>query len=140
VAGKDRDGHGYILEDLSGRYQPADWARAAIAAYRRHQADRIVAETNQGGEMVEATVRMIDPSVSYFGVHASRGKIIRAEPVAALYEQGRVHHVGGFPQLEDQQCSFTADIDRAKIGSPDRLDALVWALTELLVTRELMPA
>jgi predicted phage terminase large subunit-like protein len=135
VAGKDRDGHGYVLEDLSGKYQPADWARTAIAAYRRCQADRIVAETNQGGEMVEATLRMIDPDVPYSGVHASRGKITRAEPVAALYEQGRVSHVGAFPQLEDQMCSFTADIDRAKAGSPDRVDALVWALTELLVER-----
>jgi predicted phage terminase large subunit-like protein len=136
VAGRDRDGRGYILEDLSGKYQPAEWARTAIAAYRRHQADRVVAEVNQGGDMVESTLRMIDPDVAYSGVHASRGKIIRAEPVAALYEQGRISHVGAFPQLEDQMCAFTADIDRGKAGSPDRVDALVWSLTELLVTRE----
>ena len=85
---------------------PAEWARAAIAAYRAHAADRIVAEVNNGGEMVEATLRMIDPDVPFRAVRASRGKIARAEPVAALYEQGRVHHVGAFPQLEDQMCAF----------------------------------
>ena len=133
VAGKDNNGHAYVIEDLSGKYQPADWAKTAINAYSRHSADRIVAETNNGGDMVENTLRMIDPNVPYSGVHASRGKIIRAEPVAALYEQGRVHHVGGFPELEDQMTSFVADIDRGKVGSPDRVDALVWALSELMV-------
>src|ERR1700731_126433 len=87
-----------------------------------------------GGDMVEATIRMVDPNVSYNKVHASRGKVIRAEPVAALYEQGRIHHVGAFPTLEDQQCAFTTDFDRRAAGfSPDRVDALVWALTDLLV-------
>jgi phage terminase large subunit-like protein len=135
VAGKDERGHGYVLEDLSGRYPPATWARTAIEAYRRHCADRIVAEVNNGGDMVENTLRTIDPNVPYTAVHASRGKITRAEPVAALYEQNKVHHIGGFPLLEDQMTSFTADIDRAKLGSPDRVDALVWALTELVVER-----
>src|ERR1700720_4061451 len=88
-------------------------ARTAIALYRQHKADRIVAEVNNGGDMVEATIRMVDPNVSYNKVHASRGKVIRAEPVAALYEQGRIHHVGAFPTLEDQQCAFTTDFDRA---------------------------
>jgi phage terminase large subunit-like protein len=120
---------------LSGRYDPAGWARAAINAYYRHSADRIVAEVNQGGEMVENTLRTIDRNLSYTAVRASRGKFTRAEPVAALYEQGRVHHVGAFPELEDQQTSFTADLDRAKFGSPDRVDALVWAFSELLTQR-----
>ena len=106
-------GHGYVLADASGRYAPAEWARAAIAAYRAHAADRIVAEVNNGGEMVEATLRMIDPNVPFRAVRAARGKTARAEPVAALYEQGRMHHVGAFPQLEDQMCAFaTADFDR----------------------------
>jgi phage terminase large subunit-like protein len=135
VAGMDDRRHGYVIEDLSGKYQPIDWARTAIEAYHRHAGDRIVAETNQGGDMVEATLRMIDPDVSYSGVHASRGKITRAEPVAALYEQSRIHHIGAFPQLEDQMTSFVADIDRGKMGSPDRVDALVWALSELMVER-----
>jgi phage terminase large subunit-like protein len=98
-----------------------------------------VAEVNNGGDMVEATIRMVDPNVSYAKVHASRGKVMRAEPVAALYEQHRIHHVGAFPTLEDQQCGFAADFDRASAGfSPDRVDALVWALTDLLV--EPMPS
>jgi predicted phage terminase large subunit-like protein len=134
VAGKNTDGHGYVLADLSGRYTPTEWARAAIAAYRAHSADRIVAEINNGGEMVEATIRIVDPTVSFAAVHASRGKVARAEPVAALYEQGRVHHLGALPRLEDQMCGFAHDFDRAVAGySPDRVDALVWALTELLV-------
>jgi predicted phage terminase large subunit-like protein len=134
VAGKDADGHGYVLADQSARYAPTEWARTAIALYRQHKADRIVAEVNNGGDMVEATIRMVDPNVSYNKVHASRGKVIRAEPVAALYEQGRIHHVGAFPTLEDQQCAFTTDFDRKAAGfSPDRVDALVWAMSDLLV-------
>ena len=134
VAGRDAGGRGYVLADVSGRYAPSEWARAAIAAYRAHRADRIVAEVNNGGEMVEATLRMIDPNVPYAAVRAARGKTARAEPVAALYEQGRVRHIGAFPQLEDQMCSFTSNFDRQVAGySPDRVDALVWALTELLV-------
>ena len=138
VAGADASGHAYVLADVSGRYAPAEWARAAITAYYTHAADRIVAEVNNGGEMVEATLRMIDPNVSFRAVRAARGKTARAEPVAALYEQGRVHHVGAFPQLEDQMCAFAASAQgsfdrRATGGSPDRVDALVWAITELLV-------
>ena len=98
------------------------------------RADRIVAEVNNGGDMVGATLRMIDPKAAFTAVRASRGKVVRAEPVAALYEQGRVHHIGTFPQLEDQMTNFTSDIDRAAAGdSPDRVDALVWAFSELLV-------
>jgi phage terminase large subunit-like protein len=134
AAGRDANGHGYVLADGSGRYAPAEWARVAIVAYGAHQADRIVAEINNGGDMVEATLRMIDPNVPFSAVRAARGKVARAEPVAALYEQGRIHHHGAFPQLEDQMCSFTSDFDRTAAGySPDRVDALVWAFTELLV-------
>ena len=135
VCGRDEKGHGYVLEDLSGRYDPAGWARTAISAYYRHNADRIVAEVNQGGEMVENTLKTVDSSVSYTAVRASRGKYTRAEPIAALYEQHRVHHVGGFAELEDQMTGFVADLDRSKFGSPDRVDALVWALTELLIQK-----
>jgi phage terminase large subunit-like protein len=134
VVGKDTQGHGYVLGDASGKHQPIEWAKIALAAYRGHHADRIVAERNNGGAMVEATIRMVDGNVPVTTVWASRGKVARAEPVSALYEQGRVHHIGTFPQLEDQMCAFTADFDRARAGySPDRLDALVWGLTELLV-------
>jgi predicted phage terminase large subunit-like protein len=134
VAGIGRDGHGYILDDLSGRYAPHEWAAKAIAAYHKHKADRIVAEINQGGAMVEATIRVVDSKVPFKGIHASRGKTTRAEPVAALYEQRKIHHTASFPELEDQLCSFTSDFDRARAGfSPDRLDSLVWALTELML-------
>lgn len=138
VAGRDSYGHAWVLADTSGRYQPIEWARTAISAYRAHRADRIVAEVNNGGDMVEATLRMIEPNVPFTAVRASRGKITRAEPIAALYEQGRVHHLGAFPKLEDQMCAFVADTRGSlKISStsssPDRVDALVWALTDLLV-------
>ena len=123
-----------MLEDASGRYAPLEWARAAIRAYRAHHADRIVAEVNNGGEMVETMLRMTDPNVPFTAVHAAHGKVARAEPVAALYEQGRVHHLGAFAALEDQMCAFSADFDRERAGySPDRVDALVWALTELFL-------
>ena len=134
VAGKDRNGHGYVLADRSGRYPPIEWARIAISLYGSHAADRIVAERNNGGDMVEATIRMVNPNVPVTTVWASRGKVVRAEPVAALYEQNKIHHVGTFATLEDQMCGFTSDFDRATAGySPDRVDALVWALTDLLV-------
>jgi phage terminase large subunit-like protein len=140
-----RNGHLYVLEDASKQMAPVSndpdapgWANVAIEIYRRRKADRVVAEVNNGGEMVEATLRMVDPRVSYRAVHASRGKVIRAEPVAALYEQKRVHHVGMFAALEDQMTAFTTDFDRKEMGySPDRVDALVWAITELAVD---MPA
>ncbi len=136
VAGRDGQAHGWVLADLSGRYKPTEWAKTAIAAYRAHRADRVVAEVNNGGEMVEATLRVLEPNLAFAAVHASRGKVTRAEPVAALYEQGRVHHLGAFPQLEDQMCNLgggpRAESRRAGY-SPDRADALVWALTDLLV-------
>jgi predicted phage terminase large subunit-like protein len=133
VCGLGVDGRGYVLEDISGRYLPHEWARHAIAAYHRHKADRIIAEKNNGGEMVENTIRMIDASVPYKAVHASRGKVTRAEPIAALYERRKISHIGAHPLLEDQLCNFSNDFDRSRSGSPDRLDALVWCLHELLV-------
>jgi phage terminase large subunit-like protein len=131
---RDADGYarGYVLEDASLRGTPEEWARAAVGMYRKHQADKIVAEKNQGGEMVETVLRTVDRSIPIKLVHASRGKVIRAEPISALYEQGRVHHVGKFDKLEDQMCSFSVDLVRnVSEGSPDRVDALVWGLTEL---------
>ena len=134
VAGLGEDDHGYVLEDLTRRGTPDAWASAAVNAYHRWAADRIVGEVNNGGEMVEHVIRTVDPKVSYRSVRASRGKVARAEPVAALDEQGRVHHVGAFAELEDQMCAMTTDFDRARAGfSADRLDARVWALTELML-------
>lgn len=128
----------YILADLSGKgLKPTEWAKRAIDAYYLYHADRIVAEINQGGEMVETVLRTIDPAVSYKGVFASRGKITRAEPIAALYEKGVIYHAGHFPELEDQMCSFTIDhIYTKNAKSPDRVDALVWALTDLMLKGE----
>lgn len=123
----------YVLEDASVQgVSPNEWAAKAIAAMDRHGADRLVAEVNQGGAMVETIVRSIDPSVPYRAVHATRGKTMRAEPVAALYEQGRVHHALGLGDLEDEMCQMTAQ-GYAGQGSPDRVDALVWALTDLFL-------
>jgi len=131
---RNEDGYaqGYVLEDASCRGRPEEWAKVAVRMYRKWQADRIVAEKNQGGEMVETVIKTADRSVPVKLVHASRGKVVRAEPMSALYEQGRIHHVGRFDKLEDQMCSFSSDVVRsASEGSPDRVDALVWGLTEL---------
>lgn len=131
---RDKDGYarGYVLEDGSLRGSPEEWARKAVGLYRKWEADRIIAEKNQGGEMVESVIRAVDRSVPLKLVHASRGKIIRAEPISALYEQGRIHHVGRHDLLEDQMCTFSVDNIRGNgMGSPDRVDALVWGLTEL---------
>ena len=135
VAAVGLNGEGYVLEDATKRGTPNEWGRAAIDAYRKHKADRVVAEVNQGGEMVEFVLRTIDPSVSYKGVHASKGKIARAEPISALYEQGRIHHVGQFELLEDQMCTYIPG-ER----SPDRMDALVWAFTELAIEEAWQPS
>jgi len=126
--------HGYILDDLTIRSSPSGWATAAVTGYYKHKADRIVGEVNNGGDMVEHTVRTVDKNASYKAVHASRGKAVRAEPVSALYEQGRVHHVGFFAELEDQLCEWVPGGT-----SPDRLDALVWALTELMIEESKPP-
>jgi hypothetical protein len=128
VVGKGVDGHGYVLADASCRLDPEGWARRAVEAYRRHLADRIVAEKNFGGEMVLSTLRTVDRTVPVRMVSASRGKVVRAEPIASLYTQGLIHHVGVHQDLERQMCGWDpADYD----GSPDRVDALVWGLTEL---------
>lgn len=129
VAGIADNGHGYVLRDVSGRVSPDAWARRAVDAYHDLSADRIIGEQNNGGEMVRHTIKTVDDRVSYHAVLASKGKHTRAEPVAALYEQGKVHHIGSFPQLEDQMCTWVPGED-----SPDRMDALVWALTELMLT------
>ena len=122
-----------VLEDASVQGVSADqWARTAIAAMERHKADRLVAEVNQGGDLVESVLRTIDALVPYKRVTATRSKVIRAEPVAALYEQGRVAHLRGLQKLEEQMCQMTPGGFRGK-GSPDRLDALVWALTDLII-------
>jgi phage terminase large subunit-like protein len=122
--------HLFVLEDLSGRYSPDGWAKRAVAAYNTHRADRIIGEANNGGDLVEVNIRTVSRNVSYKKVHASRGKRTRAEPVAALYEQGKVHHVGSFPQLEDQMTTYVPALSSQ---SPDRLDSLVWGATELML-------
>lgn len=131
VSAKGNDGHGYVVADRSGIYSPREWAMEAVAAAREFQADCIVAEVNQGGEMVTQTIRSVDPNAHVKAVRASRGKYIRAEPISALYARGLVYHLELLEALEDQMCTFTPDHDRSKDGSPDRLDALVWGMTEL---------
>jgi len=127
VVGLGSDGHVYLLDDLSGRMTPGKAMRAAVNAYYTWEADRIVGEMNNGGDFIEELLRTVDENVPYRTVTASRGKQVRAEPVSAIYEQGRAHHIGTYPLLEDQLCSWTP-LDRE---SPDRLDALVWGVTEL---------
>lgn len=132
VAGIDQLGKGYVLDDLSGIYSPQHWALIVIDAYRKWQADRVIAEVNQGGDMVETILRTIDPAVSYRSVHATKGKYTRAEPVAALYEQNKIRHIGSLAKLETQMTTW----DPASEVSPDRVDALVWAFTELLLNKK----
>jgi phage terminase large subunit-like protein len=127
TAGVSSDGRFFVLADNTLRSTPNEWGKAAVEAFRKHKADRIVAETNNGGDMVIMVLQQVDRNVPVTKVHATRGKRVRAEPISALYEQFRVHHVGAFPQLEDQMVMWTPDT----ASSPDRLDALVWALTEL---------
>jgi len=131
VAALGVDGHGYVLEDASIKASPHMWARIAVEAFQRWRADRIVAEVNNGGDLVEYTVRTVDANVPLTQVRASRGKIARAEPVAALYEQHKIHHVGVFEALETQMCEGTTLEQRSK--SPDRVDALVWAISALIL-------
>jgi len=127
VAGKGIDNHGYILGDYTIHDTPQKWAEAAITAYNKHQANKIIGETNNGGDLVELNIKMVDSSVRFEAVHASRGKATRAEPISSLYEQGRIHHFGTFPELEDQLCEWVPGAEK----SPDRLDAAVWALAAL---------
>ena len=128
VAGMSADGHYYVLDDVTLKASPQEWATKAVQVYEKYKADRIVAETNNGGDLVIHLLQQVNPSVSTKKVTATRGKQMRAEPIAALYEQGRVHHVGYFTELEDEMCEFEPGITK---NSPDRMDALVWALTEL---------
>ncbi|MHA3980357.1 DNA-packaging protein [Halovulum sp. GXIMD14794] len=125
----------YVLDDASIRGAgPSEWAKCALSVAENWNVDRVVAEVNQGGDLVETVLRGIDPNVSYSKLRAKNGKSVRAEPVAALYEQGRVHHVGGFPELEDQMTQMTRTGYKGQ-GSPDRLDALVWAVWELVINQ-----
>jgi len=131
---RDAEGyaHGYVLEDATCKGTPEDWAKTAVRMYRKWEADKIIAEKNQGGEMVSSVLKAQDRTIPIKLVHASRGKVVRAEPISALYEQGRIHHVGSFDLLEDQMCTFSVDqVRNSSTGSPDRVDALVWGLTEL---------
>lgn len=133
VAAIDDNRHAYILADVTMQaVSPIVWAQKAVQVYHEFNVDRIVAEVNQGGEMVETILRTIDPQISYAGVFAKKNKKSRAEPVAALYEQGKVHHLGMFEQLEDEMCQFDHFIMSSK-NSPDRVDALVWAVSHLLL-------
>lgn len=132
VVGKDAENAYYVLEDNSGQYSPDQWGRKAVELYYKYDADKIVAEVNNGGDLVGKLIRTIDEKARYKSVHATRGKMVRAEPIAALYEQGKVHHIGVFPELETQMCTYTGDRPKP---SPDRLDALVWGLSELSKSR-----
>jgi phage terminase large subunit-like protein len=127
VDGIDAAGQGYVLDDYSIRGSPAEWAREVVRAFNDWKADRVVGEVNNGGDLVEANIRTVSRDIPFKAVHATRGKLIRAEPIAALYEQGKWHHVGAFPVLEDQMCDW-APGDK----SPDHMDAHVWAATELI--------
>jgi phage terminase large subunit-like protein len=126
VIGKGEDGHLYILDDLSLQETPLGWARQAITGYHKFKADRIIAESNNGGLMVEQTIKSVEQGIPVTLVWASRGKYTRAEPISALYEQGKAHHVGAFGALEDEMCTWTPGMP-----SPNRMDALVWGATEL---------
>jgi phage terminase large subunit-like protein len=126
AAGIAASGHCYVLEDASLQGTPNQWAVSVSRTFHKHKADRVIGEVNNGGDLVETNLRTVDRNISFRAVHASRGKLIRAEPIAALYEQGKVHHCGTFPQLEDQMCEWVPGEK-----SPDRMDALVWAITEL---------
>lgn len=134
TVGLGSNGQGYVLEDRTLRASPGIWAEAVLTAYNRNNADRVVGEANFGGDMVENTILQAAKScnqfVSYKNVHASRGKAVRAEPVVAMYEQGRIHHVGEFPYLEEELCTWVPGESKE---SPNRMDALVWAITELLL-------
>ncbi|MXN65713.1 ATP-binding protein [Stappia sp. GBMRC 2046] len=139
VAGLAEDGRAYVISDRSlKRARPADWGRAAISAWRMFEADCLIAEVNQGGEMVSAIIAGIDAGVPVKSVHATRGKWLRAEPVALLYEQGQVAHVGAFPELEDEMADFAPD-GLSSGHSPDRLDALVYALSDLMLNEPSAP-
>lgn len=131
--GRNAAGHAFVLRDSTLRATPEGWRNRVVTDYNEFGAERIVGEVNNGGDLVEANLRTAGQAISFKAVHASRGKRSRAEPIAALYEQGKVHHAGSFPELEDQMCNFTPDAKYEDSESPDRVDALVWALTELML-------
>lgn len=135
VVGLGVDGHLYLLFDGTIQASPEGWGRRAVELYHRYEADAIIGERNYGGDMVRFTIQTADSSVNYKEVSATRGKAVRAEPISALYEQGKAHHVGEFPDLEDQLCNFTPS-GYIGDGSPDRADALVWAATELALASQ----
>jgi phage terminase large subunit-like protein len=124
-----KERHGFVLQDCSLKDSPDRWAKVIAGAYKTHRADRVFAESNFGGDMVEQTIRTVDPSIAFKAVTASRGKAIRAEPISALYEQGKVHHLGRFDALESEMVSWQPGVSS---WSPNRLDALVWVLSELM--------
>jgi len=128
VAGMSGDGHYYVLDDKTIKASPQGWGEQVISTFEQHHADKIICEVNNGGDLVVHLLQQIKNNAPVKKVTASRGKIVRAEPIAALFEQGRAHIVGYFPQLEDQLCEFQPDLN---MKSPDRLDAMVWALTDL---------
>jgi phage terminase large subunit-like protein len=128
--------HGYVLEDASGVYTPEQWAQKAVEMYDEWDADHIVAEANQGGDLVAANIHTLREKIKVVLVHATRGKYVRAEPIASLDEQHRIHHVGAFPMMEDQLCTWEPDLG---MPSPDRLDARVWLFTDLLIDRKADP-
>lgn len=139
AAGMGDDGRAYVLEDATMQgLKPPEWASRAVAIYRRLEADALIVETNQGGEMATGVIREVDPSVPVASVRATRGKYLRAEPVSVLYAQGRVRHVGALPELEDELCDFGPG-GLTSGRSPDRMDALVWALTELMLRNSGQP-
>lgn len=129
AAGRGADGHYYVLDDCSLKASPDKWAKAAIATYHKSKADKIIGEANNGGDLVEHILRTVNKDIPYEKVHASRGKQTRAEPISALYEQGKVHHVGTFSELETQMTDWSPQEDKY---SPDRVDALVWTISELV--------
>jgi predicted phage terminase large subunit-like protein len=129
VAGRGSDNRFYILQDATMRSSPDQWIEKAISLYHTHNADRIIAEVNNGGDLIERLLRTRDVNVPYKSVRATRGKVTRAEPVSSFYERGMVSHVGIFKELESQMCSFTGN--NVKSQHDDRVDALVWAITSL---------
>ena len=133
VVGLGTDLKGYVLEDASGTYTPNQWATKAKELYDKWQANEVVAEVNQGGDMVESTIKTVDPSIYVHKVHATKGKFVRAEPIYALYQQGKVHHVGYHSRLESQMVTWNPSDEHT---SPDRMDALVWGLTRLMLTSQ----
>ena len=130
VVGKGVDGHGYVLGDYTIHDTPKKWAEAVVTAYNKHEANVVVGEVNNGGDLVESNIKNVNSSIPFSAVHASRGKATRAEPVSTLYEQKRIHHFGTFPELEDQMTEWIPGAEK----SPDRVDALVWAITKLNIS------